>query len=494
MRIAVELAPDVADEARVRALAGLAQVEMLIGDMPTARVHATLAVDQARRSELRHLEAHALCTLGVVLASLGDVQVGTDAGTKALDIARELGLPEDIGRGYINLADVYWMAGDARAALELAQEGIADVRLRGLDAGFTVDLGYGGVLAAFDTGDWRLARRLLDEADRNAPASAAVELYRAEYCLGFLVASGAEDAPATWQRGLELGADQVSGDTQTLMVSAGVELLTRDGRLQEAVAVATRRLPEAERLESWVIFHALLCVTAWPLAELVVQARATGNDSMRLSALERLEEIATLARRSVEKMRQPGADLGVWLGAQVQQIDAEIARATGAGSGDAASVGRTWADVAEAWSSLDRPYRVAYARWRQAQSLVGVEDQAAGRALNQAWDVALRLGAKPLLGDLRRTARTGGIRLAEPTPAGRSGRQDAPYGLSARELEVLELVASGRSNRQIGQELYISKSTAGVHVSNILGKLGVSSRVEATRLAITEGVIGEKKR
>ena len=56
-------------------------------------------------------------------------------------------------------------------------------------------------------------------------------------------------------------------------------------------------------------------------------------------------------------------------------------------------------------------------------------------------------------------------------------------GLTAREAEVLTLVAAGRTNRQIGEELYVSEKTASVHVSNILRKLGVSSRVDAAAVA-----------
>jgi DNA-binding NarL/FixJ family response regulator len=55
--------------------------------------------------------------------------------------------------------------------------------------------------------------------------------------------------------------------------------------------------------------------------------------------------------------------------------------------------------------------------------------------------------------------------------------------LTAREREVLELVAAGRSNGQIAQELFISRKTASVHVSNILAKLGVSTRLEAAAVA-----------
>ena len=54
---------------------------------------------------------------------------------------------------------------------------------------------------------------------------------------------------------------------------------------------------------------------------------------------------------------------------------------------------------------------------------------------------------------------------------------------------MLRLVAAGRTNRQIGAELFISENTAGVHVSNILGKLGVASRTEAASTAFQAGLV-----
>ena len=68
---------------------------------------------------------------------------------------------------------------------------------------------------------------------------------------------------------------------------------------------------------------------------------------------------------------------------------------------------------------------------------------------------------------------------AGPTPVA----GELPLGLTAREYEVLRLVAAGHSNREIASELFISVKTASVHVSNILGKLGVTSRGEAAATA-----------
>ncbi|MEZ0291083.1 MAG: LuxR C-terminal-related transcriptional regulator, partial [Solirubrobacteraceae bacterium] len=92
-----------------------------------------------------------------------------------------------------------------------------------------------------------------------------------------------------------------------------------------------------------------------------------------------------------------------------------------------------------------------------------------------------------LLGDdVAALARRARIDLgAEPAPAA-APAEDSPVarlGLTPRELEVLLLVAEGRTNRVIGETLFMSEKTASVHVSRILAKLGVSGRVEAAAVA-----------
>jgi DNA-binding CsgD family transcriptional regulator len=76
--------------------------------------------------------------------------------------------------------------------------------------------------------------------------------------------------------------------------------------------------------------------------------------------------------------------------------------------------------------------------------------------------------------------------LAGEAPPAGNGRD--PFGLSAREREVLRLIAQGRTNPEIGERLFITRKTVGVHVGNILAKLGVSGRVEAATVAIRLGL------
>jgi DNA-binding CsgD family transcriptional regulator len=77
--------------------------------------------------------------------------------------------------------------------------------------------------------------------------------------------------------------------------------------------------------------------------------------------------------------------------------------------------------------------------------------------------------------------------MGSQTPA----RTDT-FGLSGREREVLALIAEGRTNREIGERLFISQKTVGVHVGRILDKLNVSGRVEAAAVAIRLGLAGNR--
>ena len=125
-----------------------------------------------------------------------------------------------------------------------------------------------------------------------------------------------------------------------------------------------------------------------------------------------------------------------------------------------------------AWETVGQPYQAAVAlahaaRVALAERGPAVRDEAAAR-LRRAALIAQRLGAVPLAAQIAELSRRAGAGVTAGEP-----------GLTARELEVLRLVAAGQSNREIAAALVISPKTASVHVSNILAKLGAATRTEA---------------
>ena len=147
-----------------------------------------------------------------------------------------------------------------------------------------------------------------------------------------------------------------------------------------------------------------------------------------------------------------------------------------------------WPAVAEAWAALGLVHDCAYANLRLAEALLASRSVTrAAEALGSAYEAARRLDAAPLLEKIAAAARRGRLPLPEAEPAegpsaGTERHDPRLDALTRREREVLELVGTGLTNRQIARRLSISERTAAVHVSNLIAKLGVGNRVEAARV------------
>jgi DNA-binding NarL/FixJ family response regulator len=149
----------------------------------------------------------------------------------------------------------------------------------------------------------------------------------------------------------------------------------------------------------------------------------------------------------------------------------------------------TEADLVDVWrTSVDtmaafgHAYELARSHARLGAVLRATGDTARAReVLDAARGTARRLGAEPLLAELR----------AVDPAAARRATSAAEQTLTPRELEIIALVAEGRSNAEIGRQLFISAKTVSVHVSNVLGKLGVSGRTEAASIARRRGLLPE---
>ena len=123
-----------------------------------------------------------------------------------------------------------------------------------------------------------------------------------------------------------------------------------------------------------------------------------------------------------------------------------------------------------------------YAQFRLAEALAAHGDSERATAeLGEAYERANRLDARPLADDMRSLARRARLKLPGVAPPGVNL-------LTAREVDVLRLVAEGLTNREIGKRLYISEKTASVHMSNLMAKLGVANRTQAVYAARERGI------
>jgi DNA-binding CsgD family transcriptional regulator len=139
---------------------------------------------------------------------------------------------------------------------------------------------------------------------------------------------------------------------------------------------------------------------------------------------------------------------------------------------------RSWRDTEAAYTAFGHVYQLAVVRATLAGILRATGDLAGSRALaDQARASAKQLGAQPLLDELQALG-SSALRRSGPSEE-----------LTSREREILALVAQGRSNGEIGKQLYISAKTVSVHVSNILGKLGAAGRTEAAAIGRRRGLV-----
>src|SRR5262245_40267640 len=245
-----------------------------------------------------------------------------------------------------------------------------------------------------------------------------------------------------------------------------IELHLAQDRPGEAVAVAGQALDRFAVVDSPRY--------AWPL--LAAGARACAPAAGGTAARD--QDLADRAHRLLDRLRSLAATMdatGPLQEAHRPTFAAEAARASGAAAAPGTDPRPVW-EAAQAWERLDQPYELARALLHAAEAAMdrGDRDDAANR-LARAAPLADELGAGPLreqIGSLARRARLG----LPSRPA--SEHTPGIAGLTAREAEVLRLLAAGRSNRDIAAELFISAKTVSVHVSNILAKLHATRRPE----------------
>jgi DNA-binding CsgD family transcriptional regulator len=470
---AVRLLPAEPSADRARVLTYQAQWLMLAGRCHEAGGRAAEALAIARAVGALAEEGHALDILG-------GCTFKTEHLEAACRIAEEVGNAEGIVRAHLNLSSTLWTLGRLREAHGTARRGLAFARELGLESTLGSILTAHVAEGLYELGDW-------EEADRVLAGALARDTWAAVplHGIGALLELGRGDL-AEARRHLDLaGRTDPSSSSGDFLVSALIELAVQERRHGDARAAVDRALRAVERLdpEEFSGIHALGLRVEAGQAE---AARAARSPAGVREARRRAEPLLATLRATT---RPDAADCTGWVAWDAAQGEAEWSRLEGR------SDPRRWREAAERWERLELPYRAAYARFRQAEALLaaGAPRAEVEPAIGAAHRATVALGAGPLRRETKLLARRGRLRLEGPedpaaTAAPAPATQLAAFGLTRRETEVLELVAAGHTNRQIGQELFITPKTASLHVSRILAKLGVTGRGQAAAVAHRLGV------
>jgi DNA-binding CsgD family transcriptional regulator len=519
LRSALELlGPDADPAARARVHYTLAQAMVRVEDLAGAHRESSAAMALVPADPLSEERTWAAATHARMSYSLGLMAEGDVAADEALAAADALGL--DGAWSDTAVSQMRARAGADPAAVRqrldealrrARRSGDVDVEMRVLfthatvafEAGrieesltwtrrgtqrahdlriewsyYPAELRHLQVTALYMAGDWDGS---LAEADLLARIPEMAAHVRAA---GLLVLVGRGDPAAReridWARGL---IPRLSAHILLGLVTAGsqIDLAAWEGDAATALdvaLVASRRLQKEWEDDHLGVLR-LVGTALAPAADAASTARVVGDEATAARWVAAGTELLDIARNAVEVHHRTLGEMGVEATAWQVRVEAEAARLSGTATPE------LWRSAVEAFG-FGHVYEEARSRWRLAEALLAAGDRAAAaEEAKAAHEVAVRLGAVPLQNAVEGLVRRGrlhvavrGVRTAEVSAV-----------LTPREVEVLALLAQGRTNRQVGAELYISEKTASVHVSNILAKLRANGRTEAVAIAAQRGLL-----
>ncbi|WP_168209135.1 helix-turn-helix transcriptional regulator [Agromyces intestinalis] len=430
------------------------------------------------------------------VASVSRISRGEVAeGLAGLEEARRLAHGDGAAllRYWVNASDARYLVGDHESAVQHAEQGLERARAQGLERSSGVILASNAVDPLQALGEWQRADELIDRAlALDPPGPFRVYLLRARIWARL------------WRGDPEGAAAEFRGVRAIVAPVMAVEAQTRlgVGRLMAELALESGDLAEARSAvgigvdESATHHLGYVLPYLWTSARLIETARrdtaaaeAAGLDAGALTALE-------------ERVREQLADVTTWPTYAVWApfVEAELTE-----PGDEQAVDAWRAAVEAATHPASLQYLDAYARLRLGEAVLATGERQLARAeLRAARDTAERDGVGLVVRHVDRVAEAAGLSVSAAGAGDEASAASSPAAaavpatddtatdgaghppddpgldeLTARERQVLGLIAEGLSNRQIGERLYISGKTASVHVSAILRKLGASTRTEA---------------
>jgi ATP/maltotriose-dependent transcriptional regulator MalT len=453
LREAVRILPQDADaKLRARVVEMLARRTMLSGDAQQGIELSRQAVEAAAAADSDSVTANAWVTLGTSLAAAGQEDEGLAAFDRISHLTRS---PRTLLRYYINYSDALNHAGRYEEAAGQAIKGVDVARELGLERSFGAMLAGNAAEPLLALGQWTRASAMIERAlELDPPADHHAHLRLLQAWLHVWRGQLDEaDAVLVEFRPLITNA-QLAPQYTSQAIRTDAEHALAKGHHQRAWSDVT------VFLDHWESYERTQC---YPLL-------AAGAAAARvLDQRESTEERLALVRDLFDHRAMPVRIRPFWEPVIIAELD----------------------DTAEAWrSAFDElaaqpapAHLHPYAGLRLGQHLVAGRERAEAKdVLAVASEEAAALGSTLLTDRIAALAQRAGFVVAAPAAA------SPVAGLTPRELEVLQLVAAGRSNGEIGNALFISTKTASVHVSNILAKLGVSGRGEAAALAHRVGL------
>ncbi|WP_167112740.1 helix-turn-helix transcriptional regulator [Amycolatopsis viridis] len=466
---------------RAWVLATRASILRSAGEFEAASWNAHTAAADAQAVGTAGGEAAALVTLGALADWAGEP---VEARKRLREAERKAVESDSLN---VELRAICYQAfshedlGEYAEAMEIYRRGIARAEQTGLTWSiFGLEMRARYVTLRYLTGDWP------EMPGTNAPARGVSSVLAARMTSSWLPFEVARGRVATAEKLLEELRPHWRAEPATAIVSGatGAELAYWQGDYEQAVERARKVIDFLLASDE----NYLLATVR--LGALAVEAAAAWAGSARPHGdQERAEHAAAVGRETIEHVRYAVANGRP----RAQQVGPEarawLARAEASASGlEGPADPSLWAAAVAAFD-YGAVYEQAICRWHHAEALLAGPGDAgpAAKELLAAHEVADRLGAGPLRTAIRELARRARIEIPGTEPKAAPRTTIDP--LTGRERAVLERVALGRTNKQVGEELYISEKTVSVHLSRVMAKLGASRRAEAVAIAYDRGLL-----
>jgi DNA-binding CsgD family transcriptional regulator len=462
--------------------------------------HADLAEEAlllAREANDLDAEAQALATLAMIkagpsaLATPGSEAFGLIAQARA--VAQRADALQPLVKLVIYESHLLCGAGDYENAATVARQGIADAERHGLARTTGAFLAINMAEPLWYLARWDEAMDVIDRAlDLAPPPLTRAGLW--VLCSWIALARGDIATATRWAAASRAVLSGARYEDQYHLPQALLDIdlkLATDGPVA-AAALAAQELSRYDLSVSSPRYAWPLLAAAAAAAVAAAPAAAGSSASSGTSAYADDAVLLDQLRSLAEKLEVFGPVQRAWqltFAALIPPDDADPRDRLAA-----------WDSAVAAWDEVRHPYQASVtllAAARAALAVAGGRELAAVR-LRRAAQLSASLRARPLAADIASLARRAGISLAPGVAVavgdgdGADGTENGAgvrtgqlgLGLTGREFEVLRLVAAGQSNREIATALFISPKTASVHVSNILTKLGATTRTEAAAKAL----------